>query len=132
MDYKKVFKKYPSIISAYLFGSRARGDPSPISDYDFAVQLDANFPKDKYVDLKLALMKDLSQVLKADNIDLVILNEAPILLKHRILKDRKILFCRSQLKRIRYETKILIEYLDQKEYEIAFAHGVFRSILRGT
>lgn len=129
MNYKKVFNKYPSIIAAYLFGSRARGDSSPISDYDFAVLLNDKTDKRKFTDLKLSLMGDLCAALKADNVDIVILNEAPVLLKHRILRDRKVLFCRSHLKRIRYETGILIEYLDQKEYEMSFAKGVFKSIL---
>jgi len=31
----KVFRKYPQIVSAYLFGSRARGNFSSSSDYDF-------------------------------------------------------------------------------------------------
>lgn len=132
LNYKKIFKKYPSIISAYLFGSRARKDFSPISDYDFAVQLDDKFDKKNYTDLKLDLIGDLCSALKTDNVDVVILNEAPLLLKHRILRDREILFCRSQLKRIRNETKILIEYLDEKEYEVAFAKGVFKSILEAT
>jgi len=130
MNYKKVFSKYSSIISAYLFGSRARGNFSPISDYDFAIQLDeGKINKHKYVDLKLDLIGDLCKTLKTDNVDIVILNEAPLLLKHRILRDRKVLFCRSHLKRIRNEARILINYLDEKEYETAFAKGVFKSIL---
>ncbi|MFA4967165.1 MAG: nucleotidyltransferase domain-containing protein [Candidatus Margulisiibacteriota bacterium] len=130
VNYKKIFNKYPPIISAYLFGSRARNDFSPISDYDFAVQLDEDkIARKKYTDLKLALIRDLCAALNIDNIDIVILNEAPILLKHRILRDRKILFCRSQLKRIRNEFNILTEYLDEKDYEIAYAKGVFKSIL---
>jgi hypothetical protein len=130
MDYKKIFRKYPSILTAYLFGSRARGDFSKISDYDFAVQLDDKISAKKYTDLKLNLIGDLCSALKTDNVDVVILNEAPLLLKHRVLRDRKILFCRSQLKRIRNETRILIDYLDEKEYETAFAKGVFKSIMR--
>lgn len=127
--YKDIFRKCKPIISAYLFGSRARGDFSPISDYDFAVQLDDKFPKNKYTDLKLSLIGALCGLLESDDIDVVVLNEAPILLKHRILRDRKILFCRSHLKRIRSEASILIQYLDEQEYENAFAKGVFQRIL---
>jgi predicted nucleotidyltransferase len=129
MNYKTIFKKYNPIVTAYLFGSRARGDFSSISDYDFAVQLDEKFPKHKHIDIKLALIGDLCSFLKSDDVDVVILNEAPLLLKHRVIKDRKILFCRSQLKRIRYETSILIQYLDEKDYEVSFAKGIFQSIL---
>jgi predicted nucleotidyltransferase len=129
MNYKKIFSKYPAITSAYLFGSRARGDFSPISDYDFAVQLDEKINKREYADFKLNLIGDLCDALMTDDVDVVILNEAPILLKHRVLNDRRVLFCRSHLKRIRNEAKILIEYLDEKDYERAFAEGVFKRIL---
>ena len=129
MNYRQIFKKYPQIISAYLFGSRARGKFSPLSDYDFAVQLDEKFNRKKYTDLKLALIGDLCKTLKNDHVDIVVINDAPLLLKHRILRDRKVLFCRSHLKRIRNEADILINYLDEKESETAFARGVFNRIL---
>lgn len=130
MKYKAIFSKYPSIMSAYLFGSRARGDSSEISDHDFAVQLDEKkIDRSKYTDLKLNLIGALCSALKSDKVDVVILNEAPLLLKHRVIRDRKILFCRSQLKRIRSETKILIDYTDERDYELAFARGVFKRIL---
>lgn len=126
---KNIFSKHKPIISAYLFGSRGRGDFTPLSDYDFAVQVEDKYPKNKRTDLKLALIGELCRALKTDKVDIVIINDVPLLLKHRILRDRKILFCRSQLKRIRFETSILIAYLDEKEYEVSFAKGVFQSIL---
>src|SRR3989339_1518910 len=121
----KIFKKYPQIISAYIFGSRARGTTSPISDYDFAVDFEKDIDHKTYINIKLQLIKDLSKTLKTDKIDLVIINEAPILLQHRILKDRKVLFCKSPLKRLRNEFKILTEYMDQRDFELAFANNVF-------
>ena len=129
MNYRNIFKKHKHIVSAYLFGSRARGAFSPVSDYDFAVQADDKLPKGRYTDLKLSLVGDLCEALKTDSVDVVIINEAPLLLKHRIIRDRKILFCRSQLKRIRFEASILINYLDEKEYEVSFAKGIFNGIL---
>ena len=33
---KTIFEKYPSIKLVYLFGSQARGDVGPLSDFDFA------------------------------------------------------------------------------------------------
>lgn len=132
MNYKSLFKKYPSIISAYLFGSRARGNNTPSSDYDFSVHLDEKrLSRKKYTDVKLKIMADLNRALKTDKIDVVVLNDAPILLKHRILKDRKVIFCRSDLKRVRNEARILSDYLDQKESEVAYAKGVFEGFLKG-
>lgn len=129
MNYKMIFSKYPEINAAYLFGSRARGDFSLISDFDFAVQLSDKIQKKHFTSIKLNLLGDLCRALKTDVVDIVILNDAPVLLKHRILRDRKILYCRSHLARIRFETKILTDYLDEKDFEMAFTKNIFKNLL---
>ena len=129
MQLSNIFKHIPGIDVAYLFGSRARGNHSKLSDYDFAVQINEAVKPGNHHQIKLLLIKALCRALKTDAVDVIILNSAPLLLKHRVIRDRKLLFCRSQLKRIRLETKILIEYLDFKEYETAFAKNTFKRIL---
>ncbi|MDO9288280.1 MAG: nucleotidyltransferase domain-containing protein [Thermodesulfovibrionales bacterium] len=42
---KDIFKDYPYIASAYLFGSYAKGRTGPMSDVDIAVLLKDNAPK---------------------------------------------------------------------------------------
>ena len=53
-------------------------------------------------------------LLKTDRIDVVIMNDAPILLKYNIIKHGKIL--KDDEKRAEVEAKILSTYLDMKYY----------------
>jgi predicted nucleotidyltransferase len=103
------------MITAYLFGSTARGDQGPLSDYDIAVQAASGLTSRQRFQLKLDLIERLSRSLKTDRIDVVILEDAPPLLAHRILKEGKILYCRNPLQRVRNEFRLLNEYLDFQE-----------------
>lgn len=76
------------ILEAYLFGSTALGSPHADSDVDLAVYL-ADEPQvvsssfGYAADLAATLMRALS----LPRVDVVILNEAPPLLYHRVLRD---------------------------------------------
>ena len=51
-DIRNIFANFDEIKLAYLFGSRAKGKPSALSDYDFAVYVRKNLPaakKKKYI-----------------------------------------------------------------------------------
>lgn len=119
---KSLFKKIPEIKLAYFFGSKAKGEAGPLSDYDFAFYLapeTAKFPprygakdKQKMFELKLLLINKISRLLKTDKVDVVILNltETPEL-KYRIIKEGELIFERKPFK-IFIEPQILNEYFD--------------------
>jgi uncharacterized protein len=76
------------VLEAYLFGSHALGRAQQHSDIDIAVYVDPNasLGSSAYgyaADLTAHLM----QRLQTDAIDLVVLNHAPPLLYHRVLRD---------------------------------------------
>ncbi|NOZ94072.1 MAG: nucleotidyltransferase domain-containing protein [Acidobacteria bacterium] len=75
------------ILEAYLFGSVARGEAQAHSDIDVAVYVDKRrcpeTPFGYRADLTTALMAGLG----TNDIDVVVLNEAPPLLYHRVLRD---------------------------------------------
>jgi hypothetical protein len=75
------------ILEAYLFGSRARGRDGPLADVDIAVCIDPAasraYPFGYAADLATALMHELP----GSTIDVVVLNQAPPLLYHRVLRD---------------------------------------------
>lgn len=106
-----VFKLYPEIKLAYLFGSRVNNKTGPLSDYDFAFYLDEN-DKKKMAEIKLDLSVKISSILGSDKIDIVILNtnESPEL-KYNIIKAGKLIFEEEPFK-ILVEPKILTEYFD--------------------
>lgn len=108
---KEIFKKYPSIKLAYLFGSQAKKEVGPLSDYDFAFWFDEPDPKIRF-DLKLGLFAEISRILKTDQVDIVILNdaEAPEL-KYNIVKEGQLIYEIEPFKVI-VESKIWNEYFD--------------------
>lgn len=110
----QVLKAAP-VLTAYLFGSVAKGHPGPLSDYDFAVHLEPGLTSEQKFRYKLDLITRLTKALRQDNVDVVLLNDAPPLLAHRILKEGIVLFCRDPRARVRKEFELLTAYLDFKE-----------------
>lgn len=85
---RKILEDREEILLAYLFGSWARHEQILQSDIDIAVYLDERADP---LEAKLKLMGDLSAHLQRDDIDIVILNHAPLSLLGRILAHRVIL-----------------------------------------
>ena len=101
-------KKTREIECLYLFGSAASDSLQPLSDLDLAVLLNRAFPKKNYLSLRLSLMDQFSRLLETDELDLVLLNQAPLLLAYEVIRSGQILFERNRAKRIDYECLSLI------------------------
>lgn len=101
----------PGLALLYFFGSRARGDDGPLSDYDFAAFFNprsrASLPRQQ-----LKLMGDLMRILKSDKVDMVVLNKTTnSILKSNVIRDGQLVFERSGF-RDSFETASLHEYFD--------------------
>ena len=83
------------ILDAYLFGSRARGDAGALSDIDVAVYIDEDLAEPGPYGYDAELITDLMSELGTNDIDVVLLNRAPPLLYHRVLRDGKLLVTRD-------------------------------------
>lgn len=110
---------------AYLFGSQTKGNIGPVSDIDIAVFIDCR-DEDAYASHKMEILGKLNDTLKTDNIDLVLLNEAPPLLAHRILKEGEIIYCEDEKKRLDYEESAILKYLDFKPYLEKYAREALK------
>jgi uncharacterized protein YutE (UPF0331/DUF86 family)/predicted nucleotidyltransferase len=71
--------------AAYLFGSALQGPVGPLSDLDIAVLPPPDL--DDWLGYYSDLYGDLCQLFQADNIDLVLLNQAPLSLQARVVLD---------------------------------------------
>ena len=104
--------KRREIQAAYIFGSVATGRTRPDSDVDVAV-LTARRPRRadplKY---RLTLMADLGSALGRSDVEVVLLNEAPPLLAHRILSRGTLVSERSRSARVRFQVETANRYLD--------------------
>ncbi len=107
------------IIFAYIFGGLATGKQRPLSDVDIAVYLDSCADK---AEAKLEIIGSLSDTLKTDEIDLVILNYAPISLVGRILKKKLLIVDKQPFLRHSFESLALREFFDfsRNEQDILF------------
>lgn len=110
---------------AYLFGSLARGRPSDLSDVDIAVYLseDADF-----LEKKMEILGKLIELLETDEIDLVILNSAPLTLRMSILETKQVIVDNVPFLRHAYESLTMREYFDFSIRETAILK---RRFLRG-
>jgi len=97
------------VVFAYLFGSLSRKRQTPLSDVDIALYLDD--PRN-VAERKLDLFVGLADILGTSEIDLVILNEAPLSLAGRILQSRKVLVDKDPFRRHRYESVTLRTFFD--------------------
>jgi len=108
----KVLEKDPDIIAVYVFGSYTTGNIGPLSDVDIAVLIDQKISASSYFDKRLDLFAKVSGILQTDELDIVILNEAPLILAHRIFKFGKLLFSKDDLQRIRFQASAVDKYMD--------------------
>ena len=119
-----IFKKH-EVTSAYLFGSQAKGKTGPLSDIDIALYFNETVGPDERFDLRLEVLGELMDLFKTNEIDLVVLNDAPPLLTHRILKEGILIFSDNDKKRLEYEVMAILKYLDWKPYLDKFTQEVF-------
>jgi predicted nucleotidyltransferase len=82
--------------------------------------------------LRLELIAAAGRALRSGDVDLVVLNDAPVLLCHRVLRDGERLLERDRPTRIRFETRTILEYLDTKPLRAELARGVRRRLEDGS
>ena len=107
-DIKKIFVEEKDILLAYIFGSQVTGKIGPLSDYDFAVFLSQK-PSFQF---KYKLKNKLLNILDNKQVDLVILNDAPIELKYKIIATGKIIYQKNSTIRTEFEADTLSKYFD--------------------
>jgi hypothetical protein len=106
---KRVLLEDENIIFAYLFGGLAKGELKPLSDVDISVYVKdiGNLPE-----YKLKLFDALTEILGTNEMDLVILNTAPVILSGKILQNKQTLVDKNPPLRHAYESLTLRKYFD--------------------
>jgi hypothetical protein len=114
---KGYFQKHPEIEVAYVFGSVTQGRVNVLSDIDIAIILDKGQVNEKLYryGYKAEILTDLIKLLRTNNVDLVILNEANSLLKHRVLYFSKVIYSKNEKKRIQFQIDTINKFNDFKQ-----------------
>lgn len=113
---KTLFSQFPADL-VYLYGSRASGNEDSRSDYDFGVLFEDNLKEKKRFDLRLELFGKIASELKvsSDIIDLVDLDEVPVLLQFNVIKGIAI-YNKNEERRVSFETEVMRDYHDGHYY----------------
>jgi uncharacterized protein YutE (UPF0331/DUF86 family)/predicted nucleotidyltransferase len=113
----QLFTQSP-VNAAYLAGSLStRTSFGHLSDVDIAILLKEQITSDQFLDYQLYFFSELAKRLESDSIDVVILNQASLLLKLQVIKYGQILFSRDEKLRVSFETKAFMDYLDFKKFD---------------
>lgn len=100
------------ILEAYLFGSQASGRAQPHSDIDVAVYIDPSANPAGPYGRAAELTAHLMDAVNSNDIDVLILNDAPPVLYHRVLRDGNRLFARDLRATTAREGRALSRYCD--------------------
>ena len=108
------FADLPEVRLAYLFGSRARGKERPDSDFDIAVLVDDAKVLDAGTVNRTIwrLAARLADPVPAQMLHIVLLNGAPSLLRHRVVRDGVLLCQRNKAERVRFSIRTIRDYQD--------------------
>jgi uncharacterized protein YutE (UPF0331/DUF86 family)/predicted nucleotidyltransferase len=113
----QLFTQNP-VNAAYLSGSLSgRTAFGHLRDIDIAILLMDQIKSDQFLDYQMYFFSELAKRLESESIDVVILNQASLLLKLQVIKYGQILFSRDERQRISFETKAVMDYLDFKKYD---------------
>ena len=100
------------VLEAYLFGSRAAGRAQPHSDIDVAVYVESGRLDTPRYGYAAELSAHLMSALGSNAIDVVVLNRAPPLLYHRVLRDGRRILARDLRATTTREGYALSRYCD--------------------
>ena len=120
--------KDKEIVALFAFGSLARGDLKPLSDLDFGIFAIPTLDRKQRFDKHLELIGVFNKHFETDEIDLVLMNDAPMRYSYNIIRSGKLLFCSdSDILRDFVEKSVKL-YLDFKyfrdEFDKEFLKGV--------
>lgn len=108
-----IFKDYPYIASAYLFGSTAYGKAGPLSDVDIAILLKGSAPKGRelmheedYLSYRIA------KALGAKEVEVVNLNRQGLVFQHNVLSTGKLIYDADSFYRVMFVTQVISHFCD--------------------
>ena len=121
-----VFAADTRVRFAYVFGSVAAGTARPDSDIDLAVSV---FPRGTLLD-DARLHDALAAALGREDVDLVVLEDAPLWLAYRVVGGRPI-YSRDDVARVRHRAFVEHDFLDFKPYHDAYLAAVHQRARSG-
>ena len=115
------------VVAGYIFGSMAQGRARPGSDVDVAVLLSDDLDGEARFMRRLRLGTEVEEAI-GHRTDLVVLNDAPPLLRHQVLKHGRLVFERDRAARVEFEVRAGKIYADLKPMYDFFTRVLLKEI----
>jgi len=116
------------IVAFFSFGSLIAGNLKPLSDLDFGILVSPAIDHKQRFDKHLELIGLFNEQFETDEIDLVLMNDAPVRFSHNIIKSGKLIFCSDYDVLRDFIEKTVKVYLDfryfRDEFDKEFLKGV--------
>ena len=130
LEIKKRLSKNKDVLLAYVFGSVVK-NPKQAKDIDIAVLLNEEvFRKSGLLDAQIKIEAKLHDLVHQD-IDISVLNGAPLILRHQVLKYGRILYEKNEIVRCDFETKSELKFYDFQPYRRLFWKSLAKRIKEG-
>jgi len=123
---RRVLAEEPRVAFAMVFGSRARGTARDDSDLDVAIGLGEPLDHHDVGELVSRLEEATGRT-----VDLVLLDEAPPELAHRVFRDGVVVLEREPSLLIQRRARAILDYLDFRPLAEILARGVLEAAKRG-
>jgi predicted nucleotidyltransferase len=130
-DLARAWARDPAIAAVYLFGSRASERFGPCSDVDLGVMLAAGLDATARWRKRLDLLHDATRRLGTDAVDVVIVEDAPSVLAHRILARGRLLCEPDPRRRTVVAADVFRCYLDEAYLRAVLDEGLARRAREG-
>ncbi len=114
---QSLFQTSP-VDAAYAQGTASgRRIAGAYADLDVALLLLEQVKASEFFEYQVYFVSELSKALETTGLDVVILNQASLLQRAQVIRSWQLLFQRDQRRRMEFETRSVLEYLDFKKYD---------------
>jgi len=125
------FSAFPEVVAVYLFGSAARGTRGgKHSDVDIAVLTRSRGTSPRRFRSLVEYVQVACDALGTDRVDVVLLDRAPVALRHEVFREGKPQLVRDPEALARFRLESSREYLDTIPLRRMFEEAFFRRIRR--
>lgn len=118
------------VVAAYLFGSFAADRATARSDVDVAVLLRDDLEPPGFIERRLELARRLERFAEGP-VDVLVLNDAPPVLRHQVLRTGRLLYEGDREARVDFEVRTGKIYADLRPMREFFHRALFQEIREG-
>jgi predicted nucleotidyltransferase len=117
----------PGLVAAYLYGSYGTPDQTPLSDIDLALlYADDLVPTPTQ---HMALIGQITQTLREDDVSVTLLNRAPLAFQHQVLAQGRQLLVRDEIAHADFLERTVTRYSDFAIDEARFFEEYDRALV---